>query len=86
MLSASQVPIQDFLVDSRFRQQKVWREGDALNPREVKGKQLTSSCPDAILITPYKAKPASSPSTSCSHHHALRSRHNPTLRATTANR
>eukprot|EP00983_Pelagomonas_calceolata_P027100 852162-Pelagomonas_calceolata.AAC.1 len=49
--------------------------------------RLTSSRPDAILITPYKAKPTpSSLSTSCSHHHELRSRHNPTLRATTANR
>eukprot|EP00983_Pelagomonas_calceolata_P052915 1143068-Pelagomonas_calceolata.AAC.1 len=41
---------------------------------------------NAILITPYKAKPTSaSPSTSCLYHHALRSRRNPTLRATTAN-
>eukprot|EP00983_Pelagomonas_calceolata_P104985 1159084-Pelagomonas_calceolata.AAC.10 len=48
--------------------------------------RLTSSRPDAILIPPYKAKPTpSSPSTSCSHHHALRSRHNPTQRTTTAN-
>eukprot|EP00983_Pelagomonas_calceolata_P071602 1151315-Pelagomonas_calceolata.AAC.13 len=50
-----------------------------------KRSRLTSSRPDAILITPYKAKPTSSPSTSCSHHHAERSRHNPTPRATTAN-
>eukprot|EP00983_Pelagomonas_calceolata_P133904 1162011-Pelagomonas_calceolata.AAC.4 len=39
------------------------------------------------LIAPYQAKPTtSSPSTSCSHHHVLHSRHNPTLRTSTANR
>eukprot|EP00983_Pelagomonas_calceolata_P038547 1136826-Pelagomonas_calceolata.AAC.2 len=60
-----------------------------LFPRNFpEGSRLKSSRPDAKLITPDKAKPISSPSTSCSHHHhdALRSRHNPTLRATTANR
>eukprot|EP00983_Pelagomonas_calceolata_P025812 808467-Pelagomonas_calceolata.AAC.1 len=52
-----------------------------------KRSRLTSSRPDAMLITPDDAKSTpSSPSTSCSHHHALRSRHNPTLRTTTANR
>eukprot|EP00983_Pelagomonas_calceolata_P008545 279788-Pelagomonas_calceolata.AAC.1 len=52
-----------------------------------KRSRLTSSRPDAILITPYRAKPTpSSPSTSCSHHHVLRSRYNPTLRTSTADR
>eukprot|EP00983_Pelagomonas_calceolata_P084804 1156435-Pelagomonas_calceolata.AAC.1 len=46
--------------------------------------RLTSSRPDAILVTPYQAKPTSS--TSCSHYHKLRSRHNPTQRITTAKR
>eukprot|EP00983_Pelagomonas_calceolata_P029559 925884-Pelagomonas_calceolata.AAC.4 len=35
MLSASKIPTQDFLEDLRCRQQKVWREADALSPREV---------------------------------------------------
>eukprot|EP00983_Pelagomonas_calceolata_P021986 690676-Pelagomonas_calceolata.AAC.1 len=58
-----------------------------LFPRNFsKRARLASSRPDAILITPYKAKPTpSSPSTSFSHHHSLCSRHNPTLRTTTAN-
>eukprot|EP00983_Pelagomonas_calceolata_P045062 1139538-Pelagomonas_calceolata.AAC.5 len=43
--------------------------------------RLTSSRPDAILIT----RTPFSPFTSCSHHHALRSRHKPTPRTTTAN-
>eukprot|EP00983_Pelagomonas_calceolata_P131039 1161738-Pelagomonas_calceolata.AAC.6 len=48
--------------------------------------RLTSSRPDATLITPYQAKTiSSSPSSFCSHH-ALRRRHNPTQRTTTANR
>eukprot|EP00983_Pelagomonas_calceolata_P073093 1152004-Pelagomonas_calceolata.AAC.1 len=34
MLSASKIPMQEFLGDSRYRQQKVWREADALSPRE----------------------------------------------------
>eukprot|EP00983_Pelagomonas_calceolata_P069334 1150332-Pelagomonas_calceolata.AAC.1 len=34
MLSASKIPMQDFLRDLRYRQQKVWREADALSPRE----------------------------------------------------
>eukprot|EP00983_Pelagomonas_calceolata_P076735 1153551-Pelagomonas_calceolata.AAC.1 len=57
-----------------------------LFPRKIsKRYRLTSSRPDAILITPYEAKSTpSSPSTSCSHHHALHSRHNPTLWTTTA--
>eukprot|EP00983_Pelagomonas_calceolata_P023559 742483-Pelagomonas_calceolata.AAC.1 len=51
-----------------------------------KRSRVTSSRPDAILITPYKAKTTpSSPSTSCSHHHVLRRKHNHTLRTTTAN-
>eukprot|EP00983_Pelagomonas_calceolata_P013582 435027-Pelagomonas_calceolata.AAC.1 len=48
--------------------------------------RLTSSRPDAILITPYKAGPTPSSPSSTGSHHALRSRHNPTLRTTTANR
>eukprot|EP00983_Pelagomonas_calceolata_P064836 1148310-Pelagomonas_calceolata.AAC.3 len=32
MLSASKIPMQDFLANLRYRQQKVWREADALNP------------------------------------------------------
>eukprot|EP00983_Pelagomonas_calceolata_P008608 281372-Pelagomonas_calceolata.AAC.1 len=52
-----------------------------------KRSRLTSSRPDVMLITPYKAKATpSSPSTSRSHHHALRSRRNPTMRTVTANR
>eukprot|EP00983_Pelagomonas_calceolata_P131956 1161825-Pelagomonas_calceolata.AAC.11 len=40
--------------------------------------RLTSSRPDAILISPYQAEPTSSfPSSSCSHY-ALRSRRNAT--------
>eukprot|EP00983_Pelagomonas_calceolata_P037567 1136394-Pelagomonas_calceolata.AAC.12 len=47
---------------------------------------LTSSHPDAILITPYQAKPtSSSPSSSCSHY-ALHSRCNATQRTCVANR
>eukprot|EP00983_Pelagomonas_calceolata_P055238 1144059-Pelagomonas_calceolata.AAC.1 len=59
-----------------------------LFPRHFsKRSRLTSSRPDAILITPHKAKPTPScPSSTRSHHHALRSRHNPTLRTTTADR
>eukprot|EP00983_Pelagomonas_calceolata_P133088 1161931-Pelagomonas_calceolata.AAC.1 len=59
-----------------------------LFPRNISERsRLTSSRPEAILITPYRAKPTpSSPFTSCSHHHASRSRHNPSLRTTTANR
>eukprot|EP00983_Pelagomonas_calceolata_P024820 781675-Pelagomonas_calceolata.AAC.1 len=59
-----------------------------LFPRNFsQGSRLTSSRPDAILITTYKAKPtSSSPSTSYLHHHVLCSRHNPSLTTTTANR
>eukprot|EP00983_Pelagomonas_calceolata_P092874 1157716-Pelagomonas_calceolata.AAC.11 len=35
MLSASKIPMQDFLADLRYRQRKVWREADALSSREV---------------------------------------------------
>eukprot|EP00983_Pelagomonas_calceolata_P073905 1152321-Pelagomonas_calceolata.AAC.1 len=41
MLSASEIPMQDFLGDLRYRQQKVWREADALSPREVNRKAVT---------------------------------------------
>eukprot|EP00983_Pelagomonas_calceolata_P005907 195492-Pelagomonas_calceolata.AAC.1 len=55
-----------------------------------KRSRLTSSRPDARLITPYQAKTTSSSpssrSSSCSHHHALRSRHRNTQRTITANR
>eukprot|EP00983_Pelagomonas_calceolata_P004654 151942-Pelagomonas_calceolata.AAC.1 len=37
--------------------------------------RLTSSRPDAILTTPYQAKPTSSSPSSSSSHYALRSRH-----------
>eukprot|EP00983_Pelagomonas_calceolata_P059211 1145827-Pelagomonas_calceolata.AAC.3 len=48
--------------------------------------RLTPSRPDAILITPYQAKPiSSSPSSSCLNY-TLRSRHNPTQRTSGANR
>uniref|UniRef100_A0A7S3VU70 Reverse transcriptase zinc-binding domain-containing protein n=1 Tax=Dunaliella tertiolecta TaxID=3047 RepID=A0A7S3VU70_DUNTE len=41
LLSASKIPMQDFLGDLRYRQQKVWREADALSPREVNRKAVT---------------------------------------------
>eukprot|EP00983_Pelagomonas_calceolata_P044335 1139256-Pelagomonas_calceolata.AAC.1 len=40
MLSASKVPMQDFIGDLRYRQQRVWREADALSPREVNRKAV----------------------------------------------
>eukprot|EP00983_Pelagomonas_calceolata_P057735 1145195-Pelagomonas_calceolata.AAC.1 len=41
MLSASKIPLQDFLADLKYRQQKVRREADALSPREVNWKAVT---------------------------------------------
>eukprot|EP00983_Pelagomonas_calceolata_P011629 375075-Pelagomonas_calceolata.AAC.1 len=41
LLSASKIPMQDFLGDLRYRQKKVWREADALSPREVDRKAVT---------------------------------------------
>eukprot|EP00983_Pelagomonas_calceolata_P022097 693574-Pelagomonas_calceolata.AAC.1 len=41
MLSASKIPMQDFSADLRYRQQKVWREADALSSREVNRKAVT---------------------------------------------
>eukprot|EP00983_Pelagomonas_calceolata_P076078 1153270-Pelagomonas_calceolata.AAC.1 len=41
LLSASKISMQDFLGDLRYRQQKVWREADALSPREVNRKAVT---------------------------------------------
>eukprot|EP00983_Pelagomonas_calceolata_P036131 1130207-Pelagomonas_calceolata.AAC.1 len=41
MLSACKIPTQDFLADLRYRLQKVWREADALSPREVNRKAVT---------------------------------------------
>eukprot|EP00983_Pelagomonas_calceolata_P117917 1160454-Pelagomonas_calceolata.AAC.1 len=41
MLSASKIPMQEFLGDVRHRQQKVWREADALSPQEVNRKAVT---------------------------------------------
>eukprot|EP00983_Pelagomonas_calceolata_P033899 1062681-Pelagomonas_calceolata.AAC.1 len=38
MLNAFNIPMQDFLGDLRNRQQKVWREADALSPQEVNRK------------------------------------------------
>eukprot|EP00983_Pelagomonas_calceolata_P019022 598223-Pelagomonas_calceolata.AAC.1 len=42
LLSSFNIHIQDFLGDLRYRQQKAWREADALNPREVNRKAVTS--------------------------------------------
>eukprot|EP00983_Pelagomonas_calceolata_P029775 933073-Pelagomonas_calceolata.AAC.1 len=33
--------MQDFLADLRYRQQKVWKQADALSPREVNKKAVT---------------------------------------------
>eukprot|EP00983_Pelagomonas_calceolata_P014041 449782-Pelagomonas_calceolata.AAC.1 len=41
MLSASKIPMQAFLGDLRYRQQKFWREADALSPKEVNRKAVT---------------------------------------------
>ena len=41
MLSASKIPMQDFLGDLRYRQQKIWREADAMSPRGVNRKAVT---------------------------------------------
>eukprot|EP00983_Pelagomonas_calceolata_P001020 35682-Pelagomonas_calceolata.AAC.1 len=41
MLSASKISMQEFSRDLGYRQQKVWREGDALSPREVNRKAVT---------------------------------------------
>eukprot|EP00983_Pelagomonas_calceolata_P000182 5753-Pelagomonas_calceolata.AAC.2 len=41
VLSASKIPMQDFIGDLRYRQQKVWRDADALSPREVNRKAVT---------------------------------------------
>eukprot|EP00983_Pelagomonas_calceolata_P073900 1152316-Pelagomonas_calceolata.AAC.16 len=40
MLSASKIPKQENLRDLRYRQQRVWREADALSPRQVNRKGL----------------------------------------------
>eukprot|EP00983_Pelagomonas_calceolata_P000603 21348-Pelagomonas_calceolata.AAC.2 len=40
MLSASEIPMQDFTGYLRYRQHKVWREADALSPREVNRKAV----------------------------------------------
>eukprot|EP00983_Pelagomonas_calceolata_P016002 507285-Pelagomonas_calceolata.AAC.1 len=39
--SASKIPMQEFLGDLRYRQQKVWKEADALSPRELNRKAVT---------------------------------------------
>eukprot|EP00983_Pelagomonas_calceolata_P006904 225251-Pelagomonas_calceolata.AAC.2 len=41
MLSASKIPMQDFIGDLRYRQQKVRREVDALSPQDVNRKAVT---------------------------------------------
>eukprot|EP00983_Pelagomonas_calceolata_P075880 1153195-Pelagomonas_calceolata.AAC.8 len=41
LLSASKIPMQGFLGDLRHRQQKVWREADALSPQEVNRTAVT---------------------------------------------
>eukprot|EP00983_Pelagomonas_calceolata_P063235 1147639-Pelagomonas_calceolata.AAC.3 len=40
MLSASKIPMQDFLGDLRYKQQKVWRKANALSPREINRKAV----------------------------------------------
>eukprot|EP00983_Pelagomonas_calceolata_P004504 146135-Pelagomonas_calceolata.AAC.1 len=35
VLSASKIPMKDVIGDLRYRQQKFWREADALSPRQV---------------------------------------------------
>ena len=40
MLEGSKVPMQDFIADLRYRQQKVWREADDLDPCAVNKKVL----------------------------------------------
>eukprot|EP00983_Pelagomonas_calceolata_P129689 1161626-Pelagomonas_calceolata.AAC.3 len=44
MLSAPKITMQDFIGDLRYRQQKVWREADALSSREVNRKAMTYHC------------------------------------------
>eukprot|EP00983_Pelagomonas_calceolata_P029244 916846-Pelagomonas_calceolata.AAC.1 len=41
MLSASKIPMQEFIGDLRYRQHKVLREADALRPQEVNRKVVT---------------------------------------------
>eukprot|EP00983_Pelagomonas_calceolata_P079958 1154929-Pelagomonas_calceolata.AAC.2 len=41
MMSASKTSMQNFIGDLRYRQHKVWREADALSPREVNRKAET---------------------------------------------
>eukprot|EP00983_Pelagomonas_calceolata_P051912 1142627-Pelagomonas_calceolata.AAC.1 len=41
MLSASKIPMQDFLEDLRYRLQMVRREADALGPKKVNRKAVT---------------------------------------------
>eukprot|EP00983_Pelagomonas_calceolata_P041317 1138013-Pelagomonas_calceolata.AAC.1 len=41
VLSASKIPMQDLIGDLRYRQQKIWREADALSPREAIRKAAT---------------------------------------------
>eukprot|EP00983_Pelagomonas_calceolata_P080552 1155203-Pelagomonas_calceolata.AAC.1 len=43
MLSAHKIPMQDFIRNLRYRQQKVWREADAFeefSPQEVNKKAV----------------------------------------------
>jgi hypothetical protein len=41
MLRATQVPMQEFICDLRFRHLKVWREADSSSPRAVNKKAIT---------------------------------------------
>jgi len=41
MLRATQVPMQEFICDLRFRHLKVWREADYSCPRAVNKKAVT---------------------------------------------
>jgi len=41
MMGASKIPLQEFVGDLRYRQQKVWREADVVCPRTVNKKAVT---------------------------------------------
>eukprot|EP00983_Pelagomonas_calceolata_P102310 1158790-Pelagomonas_calceolata.AAC.16 len=41
MLRASKIPMQDSIRDLRFRQQRNWKEADALSPREMNREAVT---------------------------------------------
>eukprot|EP00983_Pelagomonas_calceolata_P020506 645825-Pelagomonas_calceolata.AAC.2 len=41
LVSASKIPMQNCLGDLRYRQQRVWKEADALSPQGVSRKAVT---------------------------------------------